>query len=179
MNVVETNEIAAGTVERNLPAGDEAGFVAELGRRLRMEGLPVDRLILHRRTMHPEILARAVAWAPHEPIEIYDRDHGLDLSENFVSSPLHQVMETGESLVVRLGPSEDHASARGLPLRGRHLIELVILPVGNAEGPVTTLTIGTARAGGFGADDKHMLAQIELCLRTLMKRPWRRTRRRV
>jgi len=175
MDAIEPNGSAVD--RRDLRAGDEAGFVAELGRRLQLEGLPVDRLILHQRTMHPEILARAVAWAPHEPVEIYDRDHGLELSENFGSSPLHRVMETGEPLAVHLAPNEDRVWTWSPWLRRRNLVELLILPIGNAEGPVCTLTIGTAHPGGFGPDDKQALARIELCLRMPMKRPWRRTRR--
>ncbi len=67
---------------------DEAGLVAGLGLRLRQIGLPIDRLTLHLMTLHPEILGRTVAWAPSEPVEIHDRDHGIKVE--FASSATGQ-----------------------------------------------------------------------------------------
>src|SRR6185437_718192 len=71
---------------------DDAGLVAGLGRRLRTAGLPLDRLTLHLRTLHPELLARTVAWAPGEPVEIHDREHGIEVSAAFAGSALREVM---------------------------------------------------------------------------------------
>src|SRR5690606_35560870 len=47
---------------------DDAGLAAGFGRRLRAAGLPIDRLTLHFRTLHPEILGRSVAWSPNEAV---------------------------------------------------------------------------------------------------------------
>src|SRR5712664_3453295 len=80
---------------------DDAGLIAGLGRRLRGAGLPVDRLSLHLRTLHPEFLGRTLAWAPNEPVEIHDREHGIEVSRAFMSNPVLQVLETGKPLVVR------------------------------------------------------------------------------
>ncbi|MFB9268108.1 hypothetical protein ACFFWD_34125 [Bradyrhizobium erythrophlei] len=75
---------------------DDANLIVGLGRRLRSAGLPVDRLTLHLRTLHPEILGRTVAWSPQEPVQIMDRENGLDLSTDFVGSPVRHVMQTLE-----------------------------------------------------------------------------------
>src|SRR5271168_5324122 len=80
---------------------DDAGLIASLGRRLRAVGLPIDRLTLHLRTLHPEILGRAVAWSPNEPVEIHDREHGIEGSADYLDSPLHRVMDMDEPLAVR------------------------------------------------------------------------------
>lgn len=71
-------------------AMDEAAFIAGLGRRLRSVGLPIDRLTLHLRTLHPEILGRTVAWAPNEPVEIHDREHGMEMSAGCLDSPVRR-----------------------------------------------------------------------------------------
>ena len=158
-NALAGPDVAAWLADGDGPT-DAAGLVAELGRRLRGAGLPVDRLILHQRTLHPDILARAIAWTPNEPLELYDRDHGLDLSENFAGSPLQQAMETGLAATVRLEASVCPAWAWTRALSRRDLVELIILPLGPAEGPVSALTLGTARPGGFAAHDRTMLAHI-------------------
>src|ERR1700733_1895007 len=80
---------------------DDAGMIAEFGRRLRKAGLPIDRLTLHLRTLHPEIVGRTIAWAPNEPVEIHDREFGVETSSGFVGSPLQKVMETREMAIVR------------------------------------------------------------------------------
>jgi adenylate cyclase len=82
---------------------DDAGLIAGLGRRLRAAGLPVDRISLHLHTLHPELLGRTLAWAPNEPVEIHDREHGIEVSQAFLDSPVAQVLETGQPLVVHAG----------------------------------------------------------------------------
>ncbi|GGF20633.1 hypothetical protein GCM10011611_28330 [Aliidongia dinghuensis] len=163
---VATSPGIAGCLNaKGFPDGDEVGLLAGLAHRLREAGLAVDRLILHQRTLHPEILARAVAWAPNEPIEIYDQQFGFDLSLNFAGSPLHRVMETGAEEAIRLVPATSPAWFWCLTLGRRNLVELVIMPLGNIEGPVSTLTFGTARPGGFAPSDRLMLQHIAPAVR--------------
>src|SRR5258707_5535586 len=54
-----------------------AALAAELGQRLRSAGLPLDHLGLYLRTLHPEILAHVVGWAPDEPVQVYRRSHEI------------------------------------------------------------------------------------------------------
>jgi adenylate cyclase len=145
---------------------DDAGLIAGLGRRLWMAGVPIDRLTLHLRTLHPEILGRALAWAPDEPVEIHDREHGIELSAAFVGSPLRRVMETREPLTVRLDDPNDPARTRIDVFRGRSLVELVIVPLCNADGLVSAATFGTARPGGFAAAERAALDRLVPALRT-------------
>jgi hypothetical protein len=45
----------------------EAGLAAELGRRLRAAGLPLDHLGLYLRTLHPEILSQVLVQIESRP----------------------------------------------------------------------------------------------------------------
>jgi adenylate cyclase len=109
-------------------AVDDAGLITGLGRRLRAAGLPLDRLALHLRTLHPELFGRSVAWAPNEPVEIRDREHGVEASATFQGSPLRRVMETREPVTIRL----DEANASGWTVldifQGRSLVEIMMVP---------------------------------------------------
>src|SRR5215467_8495928 len=67
---------------------DDAGLIAGLGRRLRTVRLPIDQVALHLRTLHPEILGRTLCWGPNGLAEIRDREHGIQLSPNFVRGPV-------------------------------------------------------------------------------------------
>lgn len=76
---------------------DDAGLIASLGCRLRAAGLAVDRMVLRLRTLHPELFARTIAWAPDEPVEIRDREHGIEVSEALRGNPLRRVFDMRES----------------------------------------------------------------------------------
>ena len=144
---------------------DEAGLIAGLGRRLRAAGLPLDRLALHLRTLHPELFGRSVAWAPNEPVEIRDREHAAQASATFQGSPLRRVMETREPVTIRL----DEANASGWTVfdifQGRSLVEIVMVPLCNADGSISAASFCTARPGGFTASEHRLLQRIVPALR--------------
>jgi len=144
---------------------DDAGLAAGLGRRLRAAGLPLDRLTLHLRTLHPEILGRTVAWAPNEPVEIRDREHGIEDSAGFVASPARRVMETREPLVVHLVGSDDPAWLHTDLFEGRGLVEFVVIPLCNTDGPVSAVTFSTTRPSGFSASERVALERVVPALR--------------
>ncbi|WP_218578155.1 adenylate/guanylate cyclase domain-containing protein [Vineibacter terrae] len=144
---------------------DDAGLIAGLGRRLRSAGLPIDRLSLHLRTLHPEIFGRSVAWAPNEPVEVHDREHGLVVAAPFLGSPLRHVMETREPLSVRPGADDGTAWTEIDVFRGRRLAEIFIVPLCNADGPVSAAAFCTARAGGFSITARAALERIVPALR--------------
>lgn len=144
---------------------DDAGLAAAFGRRLRATGLPVDRLTLHLRTLHPEILGRSVAWAPNEAAEIREREHGIEDSPGFAGSPLRRVMETREPLIVRLDGSVGPAWAHTDLFQGRGLVEFVFVPLRNADGLVGAASFSTARPSGFTPSDRAALDRIVPALR--------------
>src|SRR3954469_15916254 len=72
---------------------DDADMLAGLGRRLRALGLPIDRLSLHLRTLHPQILARTLAWAEGEPVELRDRDNSIERLPFFAGNPIRRATE--------------------------------------------------------------------------------------
>jgi adenylate cyclase len=144
---------------------DDAGLAAAFGRRLRAVGLPVDRLTLHLRTLHPEILGRSVAWAPNEAAEVREREHGIEDSPGFAGSPLRRVMETREPLIMRLDGSVGPAWAHTDLFHGRGLVEFAFVPLRNADGLVGAASFSTARPSGFTPSDRAALDRIVPALR--------------
>ncbi|WP_409456577.1 adenylate/guanylate cyclase domain-containing protein [Rhizobium lusitanum] len=142
---------------------DEAGLVSGLGRRLQALGLPVDRLTLHLMTLHPEFIGRTFSWAPGEPIEIHDREHGMRLA--LANTPLQKALETRELLIA--GPGESpHGRWQHIDVfSGRGLVQLVIAPLCNADGPISTAVFGTRRPGGFTSTELQVIERILPALR--------------
>jgi adenylate cyclase len=143
----------------------DAGLAAAFGRRLRAAGLPVDRLTLHLRTLHPEILGRSVAWAPNEAAEVREREHGIEDSPGFAGSPLRRVMETREPLIVRLDGTIDPAWTHTDLFDGRGLVEFFIVPLRNADCLVGAASFSTGRPGGFAPSERTALDRIVPALR--------------
>lgn len=154
---------------------DDAGLIAALGQRLRLLGLPIDRLTLHLRTLHPEILGRTLAWAPDEPVEIRDRAHNIFSIPAFADSPLRQVMETGEALSVRLDDGTRDTWVDIDVFRGRNLVEQYITPLCNADGPVSAVCFCTASPRGFTVSEMAALERIVPALRNVceLRALWR------
>ena len=143
----------------------DADRVADLGRRL--AGLGIGRLALYRRTLHPGVLARATAWSPGQPVEIFDREHGLDLSLGFAGSPLDLVMSGGAALSLDAREIERTAWSWADPFRRRGLRALLLVPA----GADAALAVAGAGERGFGVGD---LGVIDALARGLAKRGNRR-----
>ena len=107
---------------------DDKEMIGGLGTRLRATALPLDRLTLHLRTLHPQIIGRTLTWAPGEPVEILDREYDVETQPQFAESPLRQVMETRRPMVVRLDPGDTDERLLDV-FRGRRLAELMIMPL--------------------------------------------------
>jgi adenylate cyclase len=142
---------------------DEPGLIAALGRRLGDIGLPVDRLTLHLMTLHPEFLGRTLAWAPGEPVEIHDREHGARLA--FARTPLRKVIDSREPMIVSVNDGDQESWQDIDVFAGRGLIQLVIAPLCSVDGPVSVVVFGTRRASGFTPSQIQMLERALPALR--------------
>ena len=82
---------------------DDAGLIAGLGRRLRAAGLPVDRLSLHLRTLHPEIMGRRWIWHPKTGVTASSVGYDLFDNPEYRYSPIKYVFDEGKRVRRRLG----------------------------------------------------------------------------
>jgi adenylate cyclase len=141
---------------------DDAGMIAELGSRLRSLDLPVDRIGLHLRTLHPQILARSVLWSPGEAVQIVDRESITQLQLGSSDSPLSRVRETRQWVVEH--SDEDILDwfdvYRGYRLKGFAAAPLVMGP-----GPVGVAIFATKSPTTFSRDALETLAQLVPALR--------------
>jgi adenylate cyclase len=144
---------------------DDAKLAAELGRRLRATGLPLDHLGLYLRTLHPEIRGRTIAWAAGEPVQIHDRQHGVELSAAFLVNPIRHVLETQKPLVLRVDDLNDAAWTHIDIFEGRHFVEFVILPLRNADALANAVSFATRRTSGFTSAERAAFTRIAPALR--------------
>lgn len=144
---------------------DEAALAAELGRRLRSAGLPLDHLGLYLRTLHPEILAHVVGWAPDEPVQVYRRPHDFVRSAAYLSNPIARVLETQTPLVLRVDPQRDAPWTQSELFKGRPLVELIALPLRTPDALPSAVSFATTRSTGFTAAERAAFDRIAPALR--------------
>jgi len=144
---------------------DEAGLAFGLGQRLCEIDLPVDRMTLHLMTLHPEIVGRSIAWAPNEPVHIRDREHA-NITPTFTGSALWRAMSTRETVVARHNDPKDRWQELDT-FAGRDLVELIVVPLCNADGPVSAASFGTRRPRGFTPSEQNVIQRIIPSLRNV------------
>lgn len=145
---------------------DDVAFIDGLGGHLRAVGLPVDRLTLHLRRLHPEFLGRTVAWSPGAAVEITDRAHGADRQAQFLRSPIRHVMDTHEWLTVRADDPRYPDWAEFDVFRNHDLQEMVVAPLLHGAAPASAAAFATQRPDGFSDADRQVLVAIAPALRT-------------
>jgi adenylate cyclase len=76
--------------------------MAGLGARLLAAGLPLHRVALFVRTLHPDVMGRRFLWRPDTPVEITDGSYDFLASDTFQKSSVRPVMEQGRTIRRRL-----------------------------------------------------------------------------
>jgi adenylate cyclase len=166
-----TNPAPSGVAELiEWLSGDEchdatdAAMLSDLGRRLRALGLPVDRLSLHLRTLHPQILARTLAWTDGEPVELRDRENSIERLPFFAGNPIRRATE--ERRWLSLTTPEEIAKLEELDFfQSRNLTVAEVVPLVMGQGPASAMVFATRRPEGFGPDGRALLQRIASALR--------------
>lgn len=139
-----------GRVMANLGAMIEA-----LARRLVAGGMPLTRLGLHMRALHPQVGGMRVLWSAGEAVSetLYARD--TITSEAFARSALAAAYASGEPVRRRLeGPPGDFDFPILHELRAEGLTDYLVMPVRFANGEIHGASFASRTPGGF--TDAHI-----------------------
>jgi adenylate cyclase len=133
---------------RNAPLSHEV--LTELCQRLVAAGLPLWRVMVFVRTLHPEIVGRRFVWHPETGTEVTDGSFELLERRSFLESPLMHVAKTGESLRRRLA-DPDCIMDYGIlhELRAEGVTDYFVAPLHFSSGDVHFSSWSTRRPGGF------------------------------
>jgi hypothetical protein len=160
-----------GTEARSL---DDAGLLASLGRRLQTAGLGFDRLVFHVGTLHPEVFARILAFAPHQPVEIYERDDPATVAAGFPGSPFREAAMLRTKVIVRTADAQFLGRAAGSLLQSRGVGEIVSTPFDDRQGRTIIVSFCAARPNIFSAADHLIIDGVIVSLRQNGRRPGNR-----
>jgi adenylate cyclase len=164
MNAVELNSIADWLIDGARSAATPSQLMAQCGERMVAAGLPLWRVGVFIRTLHPEIFGRNFIWRQDAPeVEVGTVDFEIQETPEFKKSPLSLVFNGG--LEVRGNP-DSPADVERFPfladLRREGATDYLALPLRFLDGTVNASTWTTRAPDGFSD------AQID-ALRALTK----------
>jgi adenylate cyclase len=161
MNASELQKLTDWLIDGARSAANPTQMMAETCERLVQAGLPLWRVGVFVRTLHPDIYGRDFIWKPGAEVEVGTVDFKILDSPDFHTSPLIIVFQQG--LEVR-APADDPASKR-FPIieemRAEGVTDYIALPLRFVDGTINASSWTTKRPGGFS--DEQLAA-----LRTIM-----------
>ena len=164
MNASELREINEWMIGGARSAPTPAQMMAECCERLVRAGLPLWRVGVFVRTLHPEIYGRHFFWRPGAEVETGTVDHDILDAPEFAVSPLWPVLKQGLEVRARF---DDPASSR-FPivedLRPEGVTDYVAVPLFNTDGPPNASSWTTKQPGGFTEEQLSAIRGIAVPL---------------
>ncbi|MGD9510009.1 MAG: adenylate/guanylate cyclase domain-containing protein [Geminicoccaceae bacterium] len=144
------------------PSAEKAPDVLDqLCRRLRAQGLPLDRAGLFVEVLHPQFLGFSSRWLPDQPIEVRPAPRAFAEELEYRRSPARQVARTGRSLRCDLTiPAGAEEPAILAQLREEGYLDYLMQPVRFSRGDIHAVSWATRRPGGFTEPDLAVLDGI-------------------
>ena len=146
----EIKEVADWLVDgaRSAPQPDQV--LAELSERLVACGIPLWRVAVFVRTLHPQVMGRRFIWRPGTGVEVSEAPFGLLERADFLENPIAYVYATGQALRRKLADPDCAVDFPVLSeLRAEGITDYLALPLVFTDGAIHAVTCTTRQAGGF------------------------------
>jgi adenylate cyclase len=136
------------------------GPFREMCERLLAAGVPLARVALFIRILHPDIYGRAFFWRPGTEVVVSTADIDIETTPGFLSSPVVAVYQSGSELRCRL----DDPASRRFPfldeMRDEGVTDYVALPLHFTDGSIQVVSFTTKHPGGFADEQLEALRRI-------------------
>lgn len=152
MNIAELQKLKDWLIDGGRSATSPSKFMAECCERMVAAGLPLWRVGVFVRTLHPEIFGRNFIWKPGAEVEVGSVDFGILDSPGFHSSPLIIVFQQGLEVRARIDDAESQRFPIIEELRAEGVTDYVALPLFFTDGTIHASSWTTKQPGGFTDD---------------------------
>ncbi|NDC64656.1 MAG: adenylate/guanylate cyclase domain-containing protein, partial [Planctomycetia bacterium] len=129
-------------------------IVSETCERMVAAGVPLERVALFVRTLHPTIVGASYIWRPGKSVEIFRAPRAIVEDPDYLNSPLWYAFDKGEGIRRRLA---DPACPRDFPILKdfdeEGITDYVVSPLRYLSGENHVVTWSTSAPGGFTDED--------------------------
>jgi adenylate cyclase len=150
MSTREIKEIADWLIDGARSAPQPVQVLAQLSERLVACGIPLSRVAVFVRTLHPQVMGRRFIWRPGTAVEISEAPFELLESADFLENPIAQVYATGRALRRKLADPDCAVDFPVLSeLRAEGITDYLASPLVFTDGAIHAVTCTTRQPGGF------------------------------
>ena len=176
MNVPEMQKIADWLIDGARSAASPSRMMSETCERLVAAGLPLWRVGVFVRTLHPDIFGRNFIWRPGAEVEIGTVDFNILDAPEFKASPLSIVFTQGIEVRARVGDPESARFPIIEDMRAEGVTDYIALPLLFTDGSIHVSSWTTKQPGGFTDQQLTALRSLVPALARLIEIiQWRRT----
>src|SRR5258705_13049835 len=145
----EIKEIVDWLIDGARSAPQPVQVLAQLSERLVACGIPVWRVAVFVRTLHPQVMGRRFIWRPGTEVEISEAPFELFESADFLENPIAQVYATGRALRRKLADLDCAVDFPFLSeLRAEGITDYIALPLVFTDAAIHALTCTTPQPAG-------------------------------
>jgi adenylate cyclase len=131
--------------------------LAELCRRLVACGLPLYRVAVFVRTLHPNVMGRRFLWKQGEAIQVSEAPYAFLESDTYLASPIPVVFATAQTIRRRIAAPDCPDDYKIIAeLRAEGVTDYLVHPLPFTNGEIHAASWTTQDAGGF--TDGHLAA---------------------
>ncbi|WP_213774359.1 adenylate/guanylate cyclase domain-containing protein [Bradyrhizobium sp. dw_78] len=149
MNAPDFQKLTDWLIDGARSASSPAHMMSETCERLVQAGLPLWRVGVFVRTLHPDVFGFSFTWRPGEEVVVRAADFDVKDSPEFKRSPLAPLYEKKEEVRCRL----DDPASRRFPflddMRADGVTDYVALPLHFGDNSVHAASWTTKQPGGF------------------------------
>ena len=160
MNVPELQKITDWLIDGARSAASPSRMMSETCERLVQAGLPLWRVGIFVRTLHPDIFGRNFIWRPGAEVEIGTVDFDVLDSPQFRDSPLAIVFMEGIEVRGRVDDPESKRFPIIEDMRAEGVTDYVALPLLFIDGSIHASSWTTKQPGGFSDEQLNALRSL-------------------
>ena len=169
MNALDFQKITDWLIDGARSAASPPQMMAETCERLVQAGLPLWRVGVFVRTLHPDIFGRNFIWRPGAEIEVGTVDFHILDSPEFKSSPLAIVFREGVEVRGRLDDPQSKRFPFFDDMRAEGVTDYIALPLLFIDRSVHASSWTTKQPGGFSDEQLNALRSLVLPLARLIE----------
>jgi adenylate cyclase len=160
MNASDLRKITDWLIDGARSAPTPSQMMAEACERLVQAGLPLWRVGVFVRTLHPDIFGRNFVWRPGAEIEVGTVDFHILDSPEFINSPLAILFREGKEVRCRLDDPESKRFPFLDDMRAEGVTDYIALPLLFIDRKVHASSWTTKQPGGFSEEQLNALRSV-------------------
>jgi adenylate cyclase len=160
MNASDLQEIIDWMVDGARSAATPTAMMKECCERLVQAGLPLWRVGVFVRTLHPNIFGRSFTWRPETEVVVVIAESDARETPEFKRSPLAILYRTEQEVRYRLDDPASMAFPFFDDMRAEGITDYIAIPLRYVEGTVHASSWSTRQAGGFTDEQLNALRKL-------------------